>query len=259
MISTIGGITRAILDEFGDTVQFILVSFKWLFRRPFRARQLLRQIEFIGVQSLPIIALTGLFTGMVFALQIIDAFRLFNVETVAGATVGLAMTLEIGPVFTALMTTARAGSSMAAEIGSMQVTEQVDALKSMAVSPIQFLVVPRVLAGFLMVPILYGFFLVIGMVGAYFVSVILMDVPAAPFLQKLYHYVDLSDIVQGLIKSAVFGMLLTLVACHRGYRTQGGAQGVGRATTQAVVIGSVTILIVDYFLTAWLLQFFPVF
>lgn len=256
-IASLGQFTRTVLADLGNLFFFIVTTLKWLPARPLRLRQLARQLEFIGVGSFPIIALTGLFTGMVFSLQITSAFRLFNVESVVGSTVGLALTREIGPVFTSLMIVARAGSAMAAEIASMRVTEQIDALKSMAVHPVHFLVVPRVVAGFIMVPLLYGFFLFVGVLGAYFVAVQLMDVPEAPFFQKLYYYVDMSDVIGGLFKASVFGVLLTLISCHRGYRAEGGAQGVGRATTQAVVISSVTILVADYFLTAWILRIFP--
>ncbi|MBI1909056.1 MAG: ABC transporter permease [Deltaproteobacteria bacterium] len=259
LIETIGELVRRTVQEVGRFFSFALSFFRWLFVSPFRWSLLRQQMEFLGVQSFPVIALTGLFTGMVFALQTAYAFRLFNAESLIGSTVGLALSREIGPVFTALMVTARAGSAMAAEIGSMRVTEQVDALESMAVNPVHYLVVPRVVAGFVMVPLLYGFFIFIGIIGSYFVAVSLLGLPEAPFFHKLYYYVDMDDIVGGMMKASVFGLLLTLLSCHRGYRTSGGAQGVGRATTQAVVISSVVILVMDYFLTAWILEFFPEF
>ena len=216
-----------------------------------------RQLEFIGVRSLPIIALTGTFTGMVFGLQTGYAFRQFNAEVFVGSTVGLALTREIGPVFTALMVVARAGSAMAAEIGTMKVTEQVDALTAMAVNPIHYLVVPRVIAATVMVPLLAGFFSFIGVLGAYFVSTTLLGIDSNTFIQKLQYYVDIDDLMGGLVKAMIFGFVLALISCHRGYRTDGGAEGVGRATTQAVVISSVTILVTDYFLTSWILEIFP--
>lgn len=255
----IGAWVQKVMEGLGELFAFTSSFGRWLFVPPFRWRQTLAQMEFIGVESFPVIALTGLFTGMVFALQAEHSFRLFHAQSLIGSTVGLALSREIGPVFTALMVTARAGSAMAAEIGSMRVTEQIDALESMAVNPIQYLVVPRVVAGLVMVPLLYGFFLFIGVLGAYFVSVVLLGLPEAPFLSKLYYYVDMDDVVGGLMKSVVFGFLLTILSCHRGYRTSGGAQGVGLSTTQAVVISSVTVLVTDYFLTSWILEFLPKF
>ena len=258
IITSLGGGARGVVEQLGDSVSFVLQFFRWLPARPYRFRLLAQQLEFIGVQSLPIIILTGLFTGMVFALQTTYTFRIFHAESMVGSTVGLALSREIGPVFTALMVVARAGSAMAAEIGSMKVTEQIDALEAMAVNPVHFLVVPRVVAGCLMVPLLYGFFIFVGIIGAYFVAVSLLDVPQVAFFQKLYYHVDSDDLAGGMIKAAFFGLILTLIACHRGSRTTGGAQGVGRSTTQAVVLGSVMILVLDYFLTSWILEFFPV-
>jgi phospholipid/cholesterol/gamma-HCH transport system permease protein len=243
--------------EIGEFLLFVKSFFAWFFARPFRKSVFLRQMEFIGVRSVPIIALTGVFTGMVFALQTGYAFRQFNAQIFVGSTVGLALTREIAPVFTALMVAARAGSAMAAEIGTMKVTEQVDALSAMAVNPLHYLVVPRVVAAGLMLPLLAGLFSYIGIVGAYFVAVHLLHIEPVIFMQKLTYYVDADDVVGGLLKAAFFGVVLGLVSCHRGYRTQGGAEGVGRSTTQAVVISSVAILILDYFLTSWILELFP--
>jgi len=245
------------IREIGEFLLFTKSSFGWLFARPFRRNVFFRQMEFIGVRSLPIIALTGTFTGMVFGLQTGYAFRQFNAQIFVGSTVGLSLTREIGPVFTALMVAARAGSAMAAEIGTMKVTEQVDALSAMAVNPLHYLVVPRVMASFLMLPLLAGVFSFIGVVGAYLVSVHLLHIGSTVFMQKLTYYVDSDDVIGGLIKAAVFGVVLGLISCHRGYKTSGGAEGVGRSTTQAVVMSSVAILVLDYFLTSWILELFP--
>lgn len=243
--------------QVGEFFLFTRSFFSWAFQRPFRWEVFFRQLEFIGVKSFPIIALTGAFTGMVFALQTGYAFRQFNAEVFVGSTVGLALTREIGPVFTALMIAARAGSAMSAEIGTMKVTEQVDALSAMAVNPVHFLVVPRVIASTLMAPLLAGVFSYIGIAGAYFVAVHLLHIEPVTFQQKLVYYVDPDDVIGGLVKASIFGFVLALISCHRGYRTEGGAEGVGRATTQAVVISSVVILILDYFLTSWILEIFP--
>ena len=160
------------------------------------------------------------------------------------------MTRELGPAITALMVTGRAGSAMAAEIGTMRVTEQIDALYSMSVSPVQYLIVPRVIAGVVMLPILTIVSDFIGIVGGYFVGVGLLKINSGIFMARIIEFVSLGDLINGLIKSAVFGLILSLIGCYKGFHTSGGAAGVGRATTQSVVISSVSILISDYFLTA---------
>ncbi|MBI2068094.1 MAG: ABC transporter permease [Deltaproteobacteria bacterium] len=245
--------------ELGEFLLFARSFFSWLLRPPFRRPLFFRQFENLGIRSLPIILLTATFTGMVFALEVGFGFQLFHAESLVGATVGLALSREIAPVFTALMVVARVGSSMAAEIGTMQVTEQVEAMSSMAVSPVQYLVVPRVVAGTLMVPCLAALYCFVGVLGAYVVAVGLMDISHIAFIRRLTYYVDADDFVSGLLKAAVFGFVLTLISCFKGYRTTGGAEGVGRATTQAVVVSSVTILILDYFLTSFIIELFPEF
>ncbi len=233
---------------------FAREAFRWLPQRPFRWDNFYKQCEFIGVHSTPIIALTGLFVGMVFALQTGKAFAMFNAENLVGATIGLSLTREIGPVFTALMIVARSCSAMAAEIGSMRVTEQIDALETMAVNPVHYLVVPRLVAAVIMTPLLTGLFNVIGVLGGYLVGVGILNIDGGALMQRLYYYVDGSDLYGGLFKAAWFGAIVALISCYCGFTTTGGAQGVGRSTTRAVVISSVTILVVDYFLTAWILE-----
>ena len=235
---------------------FVGETLAWTFRPPFRSVQLFQQMEFVGVKSTWIIVLTAFFSGAVFALQIGKVYSLFNMEIMVGATVGLSLTREIGPVFAALMVVARACSSMAAEIGSMRVTEQLDALEAMAVDPIQFLVVPRVWATVLMVPILTVLYDFVGVVGAYLVGIYVQRISEGPFLTKLYYYVDPDDFWSGLIKAAFFGFFISLISCYQGYTTSGGAEGVGRQTTKAVVISSVVVLVLDYFLTSWILEYF---
>ena len=259
LLQAFGRLILSFIGQVGEFLLFVRSFFLWLSFPPFRREIFFRQMEFIGVKSLPIILLTGVFTGMVFALQTGYAFRLFNAEAFVGSTVGLALTREIAPVFASLMVVARAGSAMAAEIGTMKVTEQVDALEAMAVNPVHYLVVPRVLAATIMVPILAGLFSLIGMVGAYGVGVNVLQIDPNLFVQRLIYYVDADDVVGGLLKAVVFGFALALLSCHRGYRTEGGAEGVGRSTTQAVVISSVTILVLDYFLTSWILNYLPEF
>ncbi|MDD2389567.1 MAG: ABC transporter permease [Desulfobacterales bacterium] len=240
----------AICEEFGRIVLLLFSAIGWLLRPPLRLRVIIKQMEFVGVNSLSIVMITGAFSGMVFALQSYYGFRMFGGEGLVGVTVALAMTRELGPVFTALMVTGRAGSAMAAELGTMRVTEQIDALYTMSVNPVQYLVLPRILAGTLMLPVLTIICDFIGIAGAYFVGISLLKINSGIFMSRIYELVEMEDILNGLIKSAVFGLILSLVGCYKGFYTKGGAEGVGKSTTESVVYASVAILISDYFLTA---------
>jgi phospholipid/cholesterol/gamma-HCH transport system permease protein len=239
-----------IAEEFGNVLFLLIATVAWLFRPPFRIRLIFRQMESVGLNSAPVVLITGTFTGMVLAIQTYYGFRMFGCESLVGATVALSMTRELGPAITALMVTGRAGSAMAAEIGTMKVTEQIDALYAMSVNPVQYLVMPRVVAGIIMLPVLTVISDFIGILGGYFVGVHLLNINSGIFIARIIEFVDLSDIFNGLIKSAFFGLILSLIGCYKGFYTTGGAAGVGRATTQAVVYASVSILISDYFLTA---------
>jgi phospholipid/cholesterol/gamma-HCH transport system permease protein len=219
-------------------------------RPPWRLRNVFKQMEFVGVRSIFVVVLTGMFTGMVMALQGYHGFRMFSAESLVGSTVALSMTRELGPVLTSLMVTARAGSAMAAELGTMRVTEQIDALYVMAANPVKHLIVPRVAAGVLMVPLLTVVSDFMGILGGYFVGVHILGINSGIFIKNMTRLVDLNDIYNGLIKAACFGLILSLIGCYKGFNTYGGAEGVGRATTEAVVMASITILISDYFLTA---------
>jgi phospholipid/cholesterol/gamma-HCH transport system permease protein len=209
----------------------------------------------VGVRSMWIILLTALFAGAVFALQAGKVYALFNMESMVGATVALSLTREMGPVFAAIMITARACSAMAAEIGTMRVTEQIEALETMAVNPIHYLVVPRVVACTVMVPLLTMLFDFVGSVGSYIVGIYLLGISEGPFLSRIDYYVDPDDIWSGLLKAAIFGFLIAAISCYMGYFTRQGAKGVGLATTRAVVVSAVTILVADYFLTTWILEY----
>jgi phospholipid/cholesterol/gamma-HCH transport system permease protein len=246
----IGRVVVNSIEALGRIMIFFLSAVRWMFSRPFRIGNLFKQMEFVGVNSLFVVALTGTFTGMVLALQTYHGFRLFSAESLVGATVALSMTRELGPVLTALMITGRAGSAMAAELGTMRVTEQIDALYTMATNPIHYLVVPRVVAGVLMTPILTAISDFLGIVGGYFVGVGLLGINSGVYIKKMIDIVDLEDIFDGLIKAACFGLILSVIGCYKGFYAGGGAEGVGRATTEAVVLASVSILISDYFLTA---------
>lgn len=219
------------------------------FTPPFRPRLLVKQMEFIGVRSLFVIVLTGTFTGMVLALQSFHAFSKFNAESLVGATVALSLTRELGPVLTAILITARAGSAMAAELGTMRVTEQIDAMTTMAVDPVDYLIVPRILASLVMVPLLTVIFNFAGIIGGYGVGVVNLHISSGALINKMIDMTDLQDLTHGLYKSIVFGLLLSLIGCYKGYYTTRGAEGVGQATTESVVLSSVLILVTDYFLT----------
>lgn len=234
----------------GDLALMTIRTIGWMVRPPYRLRLLLQAMAFIGIGSLFIISLTALTAGMVLALQAVYSMRIFQAEGAVGGAVAMSLTREISPVFTGLMLTAQASSAIATEIGTMRVTDQIDALTTMGVNPVQYLVVPRVLAAALMTPILCLVFTFIGMVGAYLVGVVWMNVDPGQFMDKIANWVKPSDFRQSVIKALVFGTLTILIACHQGYSAKGGAAGVGQATTRAVVIGSVMIMVCDYLLTA---------
>jgi phospholipid/cholesterol/gamma-HCH transport system permease protein len=242
---------------FGEHIQLLAQTFAALFRPPFRARLFLDQMEFIGVGSLPIIVLVGFFTGAVAALQAVYALRMFGQERWAGFGVGVALASDLAPVFSALMITARAGSGMATELGSMRVTEQIDALVTFAVNPVQYLITPRVVASILMLPVMTMVFNVVGLFGGYTVTVVQFHVDFGQVAALYQHWIDPIDYVKGLIKACIFGLALSLAACYQGFYVRGGAKEVGRATTRAVVAGSVTVLILDYFLIEILTTIWP--
>ena len=230
---------------FGQTVIFI-------FRRPFDVREPLSQMEEIGVRSIPVVVITAAFTGMVLALQSFTGFRRFNAETLVGTVVALSVTRELGPVLTGLMVSGRVGSAMAAELGTMRVTEQIDALHTLATNPVKYLIVPRFLASLIMLPILVVFADIIGIMGGYFVSVKILGTNPTIYIRRTWDYLELNDIYSGLLKACVFGMIMATISCYQGFYTEGGAEGVGRATTRAVVLSSLLILISNYFITALL-------
>lgn len=242
--------TISLLSELGGYVLTLVQAIRALFQPPFRLKMIFKQFEFIGVNSSFIIILTGMFTGAVLALQSGKAFRLFNAEGATGSLVALSLLRELSPVLTALMVAARCGSAMAAEIGTMQVTQQVDALKVMSVDPISYLISPRIVATTIMTPLLSVVFSVMGLFGAYLVAIGILGINDAIYVDKIQQYVEMEDLWNGLVKATVFGTIVSTVGCRTGYVTNGGAEGVGRSTTKAVVVSSVTVLIADYFLTA---------
>jgi phospholipid/cholesterol/gamma-HCH transport system permease protein len=245
------------LDNVGGHLILIGKAFAWLPRRPFRWQILLEAAEYIGFGSLPIILLVGAFTGMVLSLQSVNAFRQFGLESFAGGTTGKALALELGPVLCSLMLAGRAGSGIATELGTMRITEQIDALESMAVNPHQYLVLPRMLAAMIVTPILTLLFFIVGMGGAYLVAVILLHVDQGQWIANLRDIVVPGDVLQGFIKAIFFGFMIATVGCYQGYHATGGGRGVGIGVTRAVVIASVATLVMDYFLSDILLTLMP--
>ncbi len=242
----------ALFAEIGTLGRLAVETFLWAIRPKYRFYRLIDSMEFIGVQSIAIVGLTGASVGSVFSLQLVDGFRQFGAENQTGSVIGVALARELAPVFAALMVSARAGSSIATELGSMRVSSQIDALTTMSVNPVQFLIVPRVLAGMLTVPVMALLFNLIGLVGAYTVAVNIDGLDGGVFIEKVRWFVDPNDLFQLLFKSIIFGFTLTLIACRQGYYATGGAEGVGRATNRAVVQSAVAILVLDYVITSTL-------
>jgi phospholipid/cholesterol/gamma-HCH transport system permease protein len=241
----------------GEHVLLLLRALSWAPRRPFRFGNYLDAGEYIGFGSLPIIVLVGTFTGAVTSLQMVKAFELFGLQSIAGGVTGKSLSLELAPVLTCLMLSGRAGAGIATELGTMRITEQIDALETMAVNPLQYLILPRLVMGTLMAPILTLLFFIVGMIGAYVVAVFTLNVDHGQFVENFEAYVKTMDVVQGLIKSALFGLAVILIACYQGYNATGGGRGVGLGTTRAVVAGSVAVLVLDYFATDVLLAVLP--
>jgi phospholipid/cholesterol/gamma-HCH transport system permease protein len=248
-------VTRPLLVLFEGIGAVLLLTARtvsWAIRPPYRVTQLFAAMDFIGVQSVFIVSLTGIFSGMVLALQTVHSLRNFGAEGVVGSVVAISLTREISPVFAGLMVTARAGSAMAAELGNMRVTEQIDALVTMGVSPVQYLLAPRLIAGLLMLPLLCVLYSCVGMAGAWVVAVKMLSVDPGVFLSNIDKYLVPNDFIMGLIKATVFGFLIAAISCAQGFNASGGAKGVGEATTRAVVLSAVAILIANYVLTSLL-------
>jgi phospholipid/cholesterol/gamma-HCH transport system permease protein len=241
-------------EQLGTTLMLTGNTLAWAIRPPFRLSLLFAAMDFVGVQSIFIVSLTGIFSGMVLALQTVHSLRQFSAEGIVGSIVAISLTREIAPVFAALMVTARAGSAMAAELGNMRVTEQIDALVTMGVSPVQYLLSPRLIAAVVMVPLLCILYTCVGMVGAWVVAVQWLSVDPGIFLANIEKYLAPNDFWMGEIKAATFGFLIAAISCAQGYNASGGAKGVGEATTRAVVQSAVAILIANYLLTSWLTE-----
>lgn len=240
------------LTGVGEMSLFVSQAVSFIVRPPFRLKNLFKQMESIGVGSIPVVLITATFTGMVLALQSYHGFKRFNAEGLVGTVVALSMTRELGPVLTALIVAGRAGAAIAAELGTMKVTEQIDALATLAVHPIQYLVTPRLIAGVVMLPVLTILSDLIGIIGGYAVSVNLLGANAGVYIRRTTQYLELEDLLGGLLKAAVFGGIIAGISCYKGFKADGGAEGVGRATTGAVVVSEMLILISNYYVTAFL-------
>ncbi|MCW8836528.1 MAG: ABC transporter permease [Rhodospirillales bacterium] len=245
----IGRIFLGFLGAAGRLTLFAITAISHCFRPPIYPRIILRQMVEIGYFSLPVVGLTTLFTGMVLTLQTYTGFARFSAEGAVANVVVLGMTRELAPVLAGLMVAGRIGAAMAAEIGTMRVTEQIDALTTLSTNPFKYLVAPRLIAGLTMLPLLVLVGDVIGIFGGYLVSVYKLGFNPSLYLKSTYNFLEFMDVFSGLVKAAVFGVLITLMGCYHGYHSRGGAQGVGAATTNAVVSASILILCFDYILT----------
>jgi phospholipid/cholesterol/gamma-HCH transport system permease protein len=249
MIDVVVDPILGILDDLGATVLLFGRVLTWLVRPPFRIAQLLIAVEFVGAGSLFIAGLVGMFTGMAFTVSTIVGFRQFSAEGMVGGVVALALARELAPVLAAVVVTARAGSTMASELGNMRVTEQIDAITTMGVSPVQYLVVPRVLATTLVLPLLAMCFAIAGMFGAWLVAVVWQSIDPGLFFDRITTFVKWSDVRMLLVKGALFGVIVSTICCKKGFFASGGARGVGEATAKAVVSSIVAIFAADYILT----------
>ncbi len=248
-LAGIGRLTLAACATTGGVLIFGLEAIARGLRGPWYPRELALQMVRIGYFSLPVVGLTAVFTGMVLALQSYVGFTRFEAPQAIPTIVVLSMTRELGPVLAGLMVAGRVGAAMAAEIGTMRVTEQIDALTTLATDPLRYLVFPRLLAGVLMLPLLVLVADVIGVLGGYLVSVYKLGFGPIEYLTRTLDHLESQDIISGLVKAAVFGFVIALMGCYQGYRSEGGAEGVGAATTRAVVTASILVLTLDYGLT----------
>lgn len=248
-IETVGSRAIAFVEELGQMMMMLVEAVVWAFRPPYRLRVWFQALDMVGVGSLPIVLLTGVFSGLVLAYQAYYAFRLFNAESLVGGTVAVSLVRELGPVLAGLMVAGRTGSAMTTELGTMRVTEQIDAMAVMAVNPVQYLVTPRLISSILMLPLLTMLFNMVGIVAAYLLAVHVLNVDPGIFLTKIRDFVQPIDLLKSATKAAAFGMVIALVGCYKGFYASGGAKGVGEATTSSVVTSSVSILCIDYVFT----------
>ena len=252
MIAALGRLIIGFTFELGKVLIMLSETLRKMATPPYEFSNITKQMQEVGVRSLPVVLVTGLFTGMVLALQAYTGFKRFGAETLVGTVVGLSITREMGPVLTGLIVAGRAGAAMAAELGTMRVTEQIDALETLATNPIKYLIVPRFVAGLIMLPALTVVADIIGIFGGYLITVGMFGASPTLYWRQTWDFLKPDDIYNGLIKACFFGASIALLSCYKGFYSEGGAEGVGKATTGAVVLSFMTILISDYFLSAWL-------
>jgi len=250
-LQKVGSFTLYNLSRIGDIAIFTAKAVSHAVTPPFYPRLILRQFLQIGYFSLPVVGLTAIFSGAVLALQSYSGFSRFNAESTIATVVALSITRELGPVLAGLMVAGRVGASMAAEIGTMRVTEQLEALRTLSTNPFKYLVAPRVIAGLLMLPLLVLIADIIGIMGGYLVSVHNLGFSPGPYIANTFKFLKQIDIISGLTKAAFFGFVISIMGCYFGYNSKGGAEGVGIATTNAVVASSITILLLNYMITGW--------
>jgi phospholipid/cholesterol/gamma-HCH transport system permease protein len=248
-LAKVGAAFLGFLAATGRLVGFALMGLAGAFSPPFYPRIILRQVVYMGYYSLPVVGLTAIFTGMVLALQSYTGFARFNAESAVATVVVLSVTRELGPVIAGLMVAGRVGAAMAAEIGTMRVTDQIDALTTLSTDPFRYLVLPRLLAGLITLPLLVVVADIIGVFGGYIVGTVKLGFNPASYLTQTENYLETMDVVSGLVKAGVFGFIVALMGCYHGYHSRGGAEGVGQATTHAVVSASILILVANYMLT----------
>ena len=248
-LATLGRIFLGFLAGTGRLAAFAGAAIGNAVAPPIYLRLIGRQMISVGYYSLPVVGLTAVFTGMVLALQSYTGFARFNAESAIASVVVLSVTRELAPVLAGLMVAGRVGAAMAAEIGTMRVTEQIDALVTLSTNPFKYLVAPRVIAGLLMLPCLVVVADIIGIFGGYLISIAKLGFNPATYLKNTFDVLETVDVVSGLVKAAVFGFTITLMGCYHGYHSRGGAEGVGTATTNAVVSASILILTFNYFIT----------
>ena len=248
-IQNLGKFTLLSLYNIGKVINFGINFLYWLTKKPFFIKQLLKQIFEIGYLSLPVVGLTAIFSGMVLAIQSYTSFARLGAEDAVATVVVLSVTRELGPVLAGLMVAGRVGASIAAEIGTMKVSDQIDALYVMSTRPTQYLVIPRVLAGIVCLPFLVLVGDIIGIMGGWIIGVYQLGFNSYIYIDRTLEYLEIIDIIQGLVKAAVFGFIITLIGCYQGFNCGEGAKGVGRATTNSVVTSSILILISNYIIT----------
>lgn len=250
-VESIGAFTLEHVAKIGDLAIFVAKSVKNCFVPPFYPKLIWKQFLQIGYFSLPVVGLTAIFSGAVLALQSYSGFSRFNAESTIATVVALSITRELGPVLAGLMVAGRVGASMAAEIGTMRVTEQIDALRTLSTNPFKYLMAPRIIAATISLPILVLIADIIGIMGGYLVSVHSLGFSAGPYISSTFKFLETIDVVSGLTKALFFGFIISIMGCYFGYNSKGGAEGVGFATTNAVVFASISILLLNYIITGW--------